>query len=148
MYRFKDENGSSPKGSPMPAENVDARLVTRDNAVVDEFNNVMDCLPPDFNAVFEVSSIGKTHYFAVESREEATAWINSLRQMKQDTITCCMGHSGDMDYPKSWAAFDLSATRLKAQKSRIKNKLEAMNNRDQEMQSFGMDGTISRGYYA
>lgn len=141
LYRFKDESGSSPKGSPTPMESCsDCRILTRENEADSEFNVLRDCLPAGYNEVFEISSVGKTQYFAVESREDATAWVNSLRQAQQDIITRNMGHS-KIPYPKEWAAYDASAKRLRDQKFRIKNKLEQMDKKEQEMASFGAGGT-------
>eukprot|EP00571_Detonula_confervacea_P015027 CAMPEP_0172309104 /NCGR_PEP_ID=MMETSP1058-20130122/9491_1 /TAXON_ID=83371 /ORGANISM="Detonula confervacea, Strain CCMP 353" /LENGTH=207 /DNA_ID=CAMNT_0013021663 /DNA_START=238 /DNA_END=857 /DNA_ORIENTATION=+ len=137
LYRFKDEDGSSPKGAPIPVATTDSRIISNEDVASGEFNIVLDLLPEGCNAVIEISSIGKTQYFAVESREEATTWVNSLRQMQQDIITRNMGHSKDIPYPSEWNAFDASAKRLMDQKTRIKNKLEVMNKKEQEMQSLG-----------
>lgn len=142
LYRFKDENGSTPKGSPIPMANTEARLINND----DEFSIVFDHLPEGCDAVFEISSIGKTQYFAVESREEAMIWVNSLRQMRQDTITRKMGHSA-APYPKEWTSFDASAKRLKDKKTRIKSKLEVMNKKEQEMTTLGGGPPSGMGYF-
>mmetsp|Transcript_16510 Transcript_16510/g.35882 ORF Transcript_16510/g.35882 Transcript_16510/m.35882 type:complete len:246 (-) Transcript_16510:176-913(-) len=142
LYRFKDEGGSTPKGSPIPVATADARIISTDDGPgefsdIGEINVVLNLLPAGYSAVFVVSSIGKTQYFAVENREEAMLWVNSLRQMRQDAITRNMGHSKDIPYPAEWKSFDASAKRLKDQKTRIKNKLEAINKKEQEMQSLG-----------
>lgn len=147
LYRFKDEDGSSPKGAPIPAATTDARIITSNDVEDGEFSPVLDVLPDGCNAVFEVSSIGKTQYFAVESREEAMLWVNSLRQMRQDAITRNMGHSKDIPYPKEWKSFDASAKRLKDQKARIKSKLEAMDRKEQEMRSLGGGSAPMGGMY-
>lgn len=146
LYRFKDENGPTPKGSPIPVAITDVRIVSNNGEDENgEFSVVYDLLPEGCNAVFEVSSIGKTQYFAVESREEAMLWVNSLRQMRQDAITRNMGHSKNIPYPPEWKSFDASAKRLKDQKTRIKSKLEAMDKKEQEMQNLG-GGSASMGY--
>lgn len=146
LYRFKDEHGPSPKGAPISAATTDARIITQDDVDSGEFNVVLDHLPEGCNAVFEISSIGKTQYFAVESREEAMAWVNSLRQMQQDGISRNMGHSKDIPYPSEWKSFDASAKRLMDQKARIKTKLQAMDKKEQEMQTLG--GGPGMGYYS
>lgn len=152
LYRFKDEDGKSPKGSPIPVATVDARIVSNDNAHgsefsdIGEFNLVLDMMPEGYDVMIVVSSIGKTQYFAVEGREEAMTWVNSLRQMRQDAVTRNMGHAKDIPYPKEWKSFDASAKRLKDQKMRIKIKLEAMNKKEQEMQSLGGGGAAGMGY--
>ncbi len=148
LYRFKDENGSSPKGAPTPLDFCsDCRIVIRDEDENREFNVLTDCLPYGYNAVFEVSSVGKTQYFAVQSREEAVTWVNSLRQGQQDVITRNMGHS-QIPYPKEWTAFDACAKRLRDQKLRIKQKLEQLDKKEQEMQTMGAGGSIGGGYYS
>mmetsp|Transcript_17129 Transcript_17129/g.35743 ORF Transcript_17129/g.35743 Transcript_17129/m.35743 type:complete len:240 (-) Transcript_17129:169-888(-) len=148
LYRFKDENGSSPKGAPTPLDVCsDCRIITREDDEYGEFNAVTDCVPDGYNVVFEVSSVGKTQYFAVESREEALTWVNSLRQGQQDVITRNMGHS-KIPYPKEWTAFDASAKRLRDQKLRIKQKLEQLDKKEQEMQTMGAGGSIGGGYYS
>eukprot|EP01083_Nonionella_stella_P071773 192999_1 len=140
VFRFKDEGGSSPKGSPIPVATTEARLITDDDVADGEFGIVFDLLPEGCDAVFEISSIGKTQYFAVENREEAMMWVNSLRQMRQDTITRNMGHSA-APYPQNWKSFDASAKRLKEKKARIKTKLAAMNKKEQEMTTLGGGGS-------
>lgn len=148
LYRFKDEDGASPKGTPISVTMIDARIISNDN--VGELNiSSFDILPDGCNTLFEVSSIGKTQYFAVDSKEEAAIWVNSLKQMKQEAISRSMGHSDAIPYPKEWTSFDASAKRLGDQKKRIKSKLEAMNKKEQEMQSLGGgSGGMSMGYYS
>ena len=137
VYRFKDEDSLTPKGSPLPVATTDARVISNDELASGDFGVIFDLLPEGCNAMFELSSIGKTQYFAVESREEAMMWVNSLRQMRHDSITRNMGHSKDIPYPQAWNAFDASAKRLRDQKTRIKRKLEAIDMKEQEMQSLG-----------
>lgn len=146
LYRFKDENGSTPKGAPMPVDSMEARLLSRDEAVANgEFNIVTDHLPGDCTSVIEVCSGGKTQYFAMNSTEEASTWVNSVRQMRQDCSTKNMGHS-NIPYPKEWDAFDASAKRIREQKARIRNKLEAIDRKEQEMQTLGSAPSV--GYYS
>ena len=149
LYRFKDENSSSPKGAPIAASLTEAQVISNESVDSGEFNVMFDQLPEGYNAIFELSSIGKTQYFAVESKEEADIWVNSIKQMRQEAISRAMGHT-NIPYPKEWTSFDASAKRLCAQKQRIKNKLEVMNNKEQEMQSLGggVGGPLSMGYYS
>jgi len=147
LYRFKDEHGSTPKGAPITIDTTEARIISRDDTERsdNEFNCLLD-LVPDGHVVFEVSSMTKTQYFAVESREEAVAWVNSLRQMRQDAITRNMGHSKDVPYPKKWESFDASARRLQEHKRRIKNRMDALDRKEQEMQNLGGPGSM--GYFS
>ena len=141
LYRFKDEYGSTPKGAPITIDVTEARIISRGD---NEFNSLLDLLPDSCDTVFEVSSLAKTQYFAVESREEALAWVNSIRQMRQDSITRNMGHSKDIPYPKQWESFDASAKRLQEQKERIKHRMSALDEKEQEMQTMG--GSANMGY--
>ena len=77
-------------------------------------------------------------------------WVNTLRQMRQDAISRSMGHTHGNPYPAKWKAFDVSAKRLADKKTRIKNKLEEMNRKEQEMQSLGGSGIVgaNMGYYS
>lgn len=147
VYRFQDEDSLTPKGSPLPVATTDARVISNDELASGDFGVIFDLLPEGCNAMFELSSIGKTQYFAVESREEAMMWVNSLRQMRQDSITRNMGHSKDIPYPQAWKAFDASAKRLRDQKTRIKRKLEAIDMKEQEMQSLG-GVSAGTGYFS
>lgn len=147
LYRFKDENGSTPKGAPITIDVTEARIISRrDIDTSNEFNCLLDLLPDGCDTVFEVSSLSKTQYFAVESREEAMAWVNSIRQMRQDSITRNMGHAKDIPYPKQWESFDASAKRLQQQKERIKNRMSALDKKEQEMQNLG--GLTNMGYFS
>ncbi|KAL9187788.1 hypothetical protein ACHAXT_006166 [Thalassiosira profunda] len=143
LYRFKNEDSASPKGAPIPVATAEARIISREECS-DELGMLFVHLPEGCEGVFEVSSIGKTQYFAVESREEATLWVNSLRQMQQDAITRNMGHAKGVPYPQNWKAFDASAKRLKDQKTRIKSKMEALDRKEKEMQAGGSAGL---GYF-
>jgi len=69
--------------------------------------------------------------------------------MRQEAISRAMGHT-NIPYPKEWTTFDASAKRLCAQKQRIKNKLDVMNKKEQEMQALGggVGGPMSMGYYS
>jgi hypothetical protein len=62
-----------------------------------------------------------------------------------------MGHSTNVPYPLRWESFDASAHRLIEKKSRIKSKMEALDRREQEMQTIGGGGVTSgmtTGYYS
>ncbi|KAL3816532.1 hypothetical protein ACHAXA_011831 [Cyclostephanos tholiformis] len=166
LYRFEDYDeddgrgggGDPPKGAPVPVTTVDARVVVLDRENDDDDDDDDDddvwgsgdlakILPGGCRAIFEVSSSGKTHRFAVETMEEATIWVTSLRQMRQDAITRGMGHSAGVPYPPRWESFDMSARRLVDKKTRIKRRLEAMDKREIEMQIVG-GGGMSTGYYS
>ena len=171
IYKFEefdndDSNGGKlpPKGVPIPVSTADVRLVSNreggndddddDNAPESSIGELLfSTIPDGCHAIFEVSSGsgGKTQYFAVKTLEEANIWVSSLRQMKQDTITRCMGHSTNVPYPVRWESFDASARRVIEKKSRIKRKMEALDRREQEIQTMGGGGVTSgmtTGYYS
>lgn len=137
LYRFKDGDGTTPKGAPIAIGPISVQIVTE--------QDVLNFLPPGCDAVFEVSSVAKTQYFAAQSSEDAALWVNTLKEMRQACITRQMGHSKDMGYPESWAKYDTSARRLIERKARIKSRLEALNKKEQEMQTLGGSGV---GYYS
>ena len=128
------------KGAPIPVDTMDVRLYTVDECTSDF---LLD-LPSDCEAAFRLSCGGKTQYYALASKEEAQTWVNTLRQMRQDCITRQMGHS-KVPYPKEWVAFDAAAKRVRDQKSRIRDRLEAMDRREQEMQTMG---GVTMGYFS
>lgn len=105
-------------------------------------------LPPGCSAVFTVSTFGKSQYFAVSTREEATTWINSLREARQAAITRSMGHASHVPYPKSWEYYDGLGTSLYRRKERIWKRLEESNMKQMEMNTVGdVAGSMPRGYY-
>lgn len=145
LYRFKDEGGTAPKGAPIAIGPTSVQIITEEDVVSGEFSILLDFLPPGYQAIFEVSSVAKTQYFAVQSSEDALLWVNTLKEMRQACITRQMGHSKDMGYPENWAKFDTSARRLIERKARINSRLEALNKKEQEMQTLGGSGV---GYYS
>lgn len=166
VYKFEEFNDNDdselpPKGVPIPVSTADVRIVSNrgggndddddDNSPESIGELLFSTLPEGCHAIFEVSSGGKTQYFAVKTLEEANIWVSSLRQMKQDAITRSMGHSTNVPYPVRWESFDASAHRLIEKKSRIKSKMEALDRREQEMQTIGGGGVTSgmtTGYYS
>lgn len=168
IYKFEEFNDNDdsdggklpPKGNPIPVSTADARIVSNrgsgnddddDNAPESIGELLFSTLPEGCHAIFEVSSGGKTQYFAVKTLEEANTWVSSLREMKQDTITRSMGHSTNVPYPVRWESFNASAHRLIEKKSRIKSKLELMDRREQEMQTMcgaGVTSGMTMGYYS
>jgi hypothetical protein len=108
-----------------------------------EFGHYLGLLPNGCEAIIELTSVGKTQYFALSDKEEAQTWVNTLKQMRQDNITRHMGHS-KVPYPREWVALDSAAKRLRDRKGRIKEKLESIERKEMEMQSLG-GGNL--GYY-
>lgn len=148
LYKFKHDHSSSPKGSPFPVESIDVRMISKAssrNANGMEFE--LSHLPPGCQAVFTVSTLRKTHYYAVSSKEECSTWIASLGEARQEQIRRSMGHTGNMPYPKRWEYFDGHGSSLVKSKQRIKEKMEELHTREMEMTNFGDGGPMPRGYY-
>lgn len=143
LYKFKNESAPAPKGSPISMDKIDANLLV--SVEDDEMAPAFAGLPPGYDSIFTVSTFGKKHYYAVTSRDEALAWVNSLRQNRQEAITRSMGHANNMPYPKNWAYFDSLGKSLQKSKQRIKAKVEQYNTREMEMAS--VVGGGPRGYY-
>jgi len=144
LYRFQDEHSAEPKGSPIPLDAIEARVVD-EQEYHDGVELMFQQLPPDCEAVFSVSTFGKTQYFAVSSTEECTTWVNSLREGRQAVITRSMGHSSQVPYPKSWEYLDGLGTSLLKRKERIKQKLAE---KEMEMTTYdNQGGSLPRGYY-
>merc|ERR1712232_244376 len=96
----------------------------------------LSSLPPQYQSVFSVSTLRRTHYYAVANDEEAQTWVRSLNQARQESVTRSMGHS-QVPYPKSWELFDSLGKNLVRSKERIKAKLADHNLRELEMTGFG-----------
>lgn len=149
LYKFSHEKATTPKGSPFAIDSVDVQLI--DLAVKDgdydgaEF--AIRKLPSGFKGVFVVSSWRKKHYYAVPTREEASVWVNSLREGRQEAIARSMGHANHVPYPKSWSYFDTLAKTFLKSKDRIKARMEESSMREMEMSSMGEGGPMPKGYY-
>jgi hypothetical protein len=154
LYKFEDHLSSSPKGTPFPLEAVETDLVFVSPSIIPSrlsyhedvgLDFAVAKLPVGYEAIFAVSTLRKRHYYAVPSREDASAWIHALRQARQEAITRSLGH-GKTPYPRSHEYFDQLARSLVQSKDRIKAKMEASNIRELEMMSFGgeMGGSLRR----
>jgi hypothetical protein len=145
LYKFKGASASTPKGTPFSVAMVEADLVLE--IQYDDMAPALANLPPGYDSVFIVSTFGKQHYYAVSNRDEALAWVNSVRQSKQAAITRSLGHAGNMPYPKSWEYFDSLGRSLEKSKERIKQKLEDQNLRELELSGMSGGGSLPRGFY-
>lgn len=145
LYKFKQNNSSTPKGSPLPVDLVESNLLGPMED--DEMSPALQGLPAGFHSIFTVVTSGKPRYYAVSTREEALAWVNSLRQARQDAISRKMGHASNMPYPNSWKYFDSLGSSLQKSKARIKAKVEEQNMREMELSGIASGGSLSRGYY-
>lgn len=147
-YRFTDTSALEPKGSPVPVEAVNVHICDRSDDDMDDMQFIWDYLPPGCSAIFSASTFGRTQYFAVSTREEASTWVNSLREARQAAITRSMGHASHVPYPKSWDYYDSLGTSLLKQKDRIRKRLEESSMKQMEINGLGdAAGSMPRGYY-
>jgi len=142
VYRFKSPSSSTPKGAPVSLEQVDARTMS---SVEDGVEYVET--PPSVGAVLVVTTFKKKQYYGVSTRDEASTWVNSLEQGKQEATRRSMGHTKDVPYPKAWQYFDNLGKNLVKSKERIQSKIDESEVREMEMSSFGERGALPRGYY-
>jgi len=147
LYKFVDENSSSPKGTPFSIETIESRVCSNTAEYVDERDFAVNHLPPGYQSVLIVSTLRRKHYYAVASREECTTWVQSLADARQEKIKRSMGHAGNMPYPKSWEYFDSRGINLMNSKERIKAKIEEAHVKEMEMTNFAEGGPMPRGYY-
>lgn len=131
LYKFKNEVSSHPKGTPIALESISVDYID-----VSLSDARADLLPPNYECIFLISTFKKKHYYAVQSREEAQAWVNSLRQAQQEVIKRNMGHAGNMPYPSLWEYIDNLGRKFKNKKERINARVEELNQKDLEMKSF------------
>jgi len=160
IYRFYDKSSRSIKGSPIALDEIDARFVTKrtdDTTSTPNYSyrganiggGAVEDLPPFCHAVFSVSSVGKTRFYAVATEEEAIAWVNSIRQGQQECVKRKMGHAGHVPYPSAWEYFDRMGERAVNKSVRIKEHVARQERRETEMTQLGdvPTGSMSMGYY-
>jgi len=145
LYPFKTTEDLDPKGSPLPLELIDVCIVDSDEDL-HGIELILKHLPQGFDGMFTISTLGKTRFYAVANDEEAVAWVNSLREAKQEAITRSMGHS-KVPVPASWQYYDCLGNDLVKRKWRIKQKVEIMSDREIELSAMGEGGQMVQGYY-
>jgi hypothetical protein len=160
LYKFTDKASSpnskdTPKGSPVPIETVDVEIIELSSSLARAEHHhhhrpmamALQKLPPGFKCVFSVSRLHKTHYYATTDREQATEWLNSLREARQEAITRRMGHAPDASFPKAWTNFDNLGRNLMKSKDRIRASIEENSRRELEMSNLTEGGPFPRGYH-
>lgn len=141
LYKFANETGTEPKGSPLHIETLDAHLVDSDF----DLGIAVHSLPPGYTTVIAVTTLRKKYFYACASHEDAIAWINSLREARHEAVTRYMGHANTDSYPSKWAYFDSLGRSLAQSKDRIRRRMEE--SREMEMSSLTEGGPAPRGYY-
>jgi len=144
LYKFKDRFSDTPKGSPFDIETItiDILKTTGQDRNLSEIGN----LPVGYTKIFTVSTLRRRHYYAVSDSEEASLWLRSLREARQESITRNMGHASNVPYPPSWKHFDALGKDLVKSKDRIRERMEMSGIEGMEMAAF-TEGQIPRGYY-
>lgn len=147
LYKFVDPQSANagPKGTPIPLETIDAVQVV-EGPVLDN-NDIAEALlrtPPMYTTVVCVSTFRKRHYFAARSREEATLWVNSVQEARQEAIRRALGHAPKDSYPSEWCYFDRLGQSQLQSRERIRNRLAQ---REVELTSLTDGGALPKGYY-
>lgn len=144
LYKFKDRSSTTPKGSPFELETLTTDVLRANGSK--RFPTEIGNLPAGYNGMFTVSTLRRTHFYAVSDTEEAQLWVRSLHEARQERITRNMGHASNVPYPSSWKYFDSLGKSLVKSKARIKERLDQSSFQEMEMVSF-TDGPIPRGYH-
>lgn len=142
LYKFKDQASEVPKGAPFELETIAVDHVPRGRSVPE-----LGTMPPGFTSAFAVSTLRRKHYYAVADEEEASLWIRSIQEARQETITRNLGHAKGMPYPSSWSYFDSNGRGLVKSKDRIRARMDEYNLRELEMSNFAEAGPMPRGYH-
>jgi hypothetical protein len=164
VYKFSHKAMADPavfadktKGTPIPIESIHVHVLQGPNDT--EALNASDVtaatalslLPPEYTAVFVITTARKSNYYAVPCRSDATTWVNSLRQARQEAVTRRMGHAPADSYPQqSWSYFDKLGESLVKTNERIRQRLEQQGMREMEMSSLSPGGGLAPrvGMYA
>ena len=146
LYKFSDEGSRVPKGSPLPVEDLDVYLLDDLHNGVDGVHHFDSLSVADYQGFFCVATLRKRQYFAVPTAEDATVWVNTLRQARQDAITRRMGHARDQPYPFKY--FDSLATSMVKSKDRIRTRIQNSHMREVELTAIGSGSAnfMSQGY--
>jgi hypothetical protein len=156
LYKFTDNAVSNPKitpkGSPVPVETIDVEIIEPSLLLARGGEQhpmavALQHLPPGCTYVFSVARLRKTHYYAAADRDQATTWVNSLLEARQEAITRSMGHAPDASFPKAWTYFDNLGRNLMKRKDRIRDRIEEGNLREMEMSNLVEGGPFPRGYH-
>jgi len=152
IYRYKisgaasDQSNMELKGTPVlldTAQSTMLRLTTYGLQVADDRDVIAFAadLPSICSGYFSITSAGETRHYAVATKEEATTWINSIRQGRQANIELTMGHD-KRPYPESWRYIDAMGDERVKRHGRIKEIMVGSEKREMEMMEF-MNGGIN-----
>lgn len=150
LYKFEDDNSkrgapSRPKGSPLALSSIEVYVVGDNdlrNLAIDR-----ETLPFEDGTVFCVSTFRKQYYYCVSDHEQATVWVNSILEARQEAIKRSMGHAQKDSYPKAWEYYDHLGQNLKNQKERIRQRMERKELQELEMSQLSEGAPLSSGYF-
>lgn len=150
LYKFDDEGykkvaPSQPKGSPLALSSIDVYIVDKDDLRNLSFEGQREFL--EAGTVFCVSTFRKQYYYSVSDHEQATVWVNSILDARQEAIKRSMGHADKDSYPKAWVYFDHLGRNLKNQKERIRIRVERKDIQELEMSQLKEGAPFSSGYF-
>lgn len=159
MYKFMGSGSTipmdqtqKPKGAPIAIDGVDVRQMDRNDDKA-----ILSCFCPNpprgYSTLVCVETLRKKYYFACPSHEDALAWVNSLRDARQEAVTRSMGHAHKDSYPTQWSYFDSLGASLAESKDRIRHRMEQSNLRELEMMHLNstidaVSSSAPDGYYS
>jgi hypothetical protein len=153
LYKFTNELGKAPKGSPTSVQELEVYLLEdlRDVQGIDDYHALAPTTDNNDYTYISVGTLRKRQYYAISSKEEAQMWVTTLRQARQEAITRSMGHANNQPYPFQY--YDGLAQSLVRSKNRIRRKLHESSMREMEMTSVGVGGVaggagpMPRGFF-
>lgn len=154
LYKFRNDTDphAEPKGTPLPIDTVDINLLDdpKNKGLYQDMDASLAFAmlpPPACSGAFMVSTLRKKHYYATSTADDASIWVNSLRQARDEAIKRKMGHAPSASYPTAWTHYDRLGKSLADRKDRIRRRLEESSTREMEMSNLSDGGTVPRGYF-
>ena len=148
LYKFTQDNDPTkePKGTPVAIDTVDINLINLYDDDENYHDHILFSPPPACQGLFQVATLRKRHYYATATAEDATTWVNALRQARQEAIKRHMGHAPTESYPPRWKSYDALGKALANRKDRVRRRLHESRLKELELSS--LDGAVApRGYY-
>jgi hypothetical protein len=157
IYRYQTngingtENKMKLKGTPMAIDTIQCQRNQNTSLGIqsnshDEIISFARDVPSSCHGFFSITSNGDTRYYAVSTPEEATVWINSMREGRQSCIERNLGHD-KRPYPESWRYIDTMGEDKYKRKNRIKDKLDRNKMKELEMMEFIGGAGMRTGHF-
>ena len=152
-YQINSQGGNkmTPKGTPMPLETIQCQRNQMTSSGVqsnscDEIISFARDVPSSCHGFFSITSSGETRYYAVSTPDDATVWINSLREGRQSVIERNMGHDR-RPYPENWRYIDVMGEQKYNRNKRIKEKMDRSNMKELEMMELMGGAGVRSGHF-